>query len=169
MTHDDSLRKVGPDPSQRLLEALGALDDAQVKRIGWRNFESLCARLLEENGYKVLGSIWFRDQNRRYQIDVVGALLRRVICIDCKAWTKGGGLYRSIKAARDQKERTIQLRRCMSATKLQPRDEMHLYPMVVTLKSEDVTVHEGVPVVPFDKLNSFIVGFDWYEDELFRV
>lgn len=169
MAEDDPERKAGSDPCQRLLDVLGRLDDAGVKGVAWRDFESHCARILEENGYRVLGSIWFRGQGRRYQIDVVGALIGRVICIDCKAWKRGGGSSRSKRAAEGQKERTIQLKGCMSVRGLRGCEAMHFYPLVVTLKSEDVTIHEGVPVVPFEKLNSFIVGLDCYEDEIFRV
>ena len=157
------------DACQRLLDILGSLDEAGVKGVGWKDFESHCARVLEENGYRVLGSIWFKGQCRRYQIDVVGALIRRVICVDCKAWTKGGGSSRSRRAAESQKERTIQLKCCMSVRGLGGCGRMRFYPLVVTLRSEDITMHEGVPVVPFEKLNSFIVGFDSYEDELFKV
>ncbi len=169
LADDDPEPKAGPDPCQRLLDILGRLDDIGVKGVRWRDFESQCARILEENGYRVLGSIWFKGQGRRYQIDLVGALMGRLICVDCKAWTRGGGSSRSRRAAESQKERTIQLKGCMSVRGLEGHGGMRFYPLVVTLRAEDITIHEGVPVVPFEKLNSFIVGFDCYEDELFRV
>ncbi|MHA3964217.1 MAG: hypothetical protein AM325_011855, partial [Candidatus Thorarchaeota archaeon SMTZ1-45] len=39
-----------------------------------------------------------------------------------------------------------------------------LVPVLVTWLVEDVELHEGVPVVPIFKLNSFILDFDQYED-----
>ncbi|MFQ6079761.1 MAG: NERD domain-containing protein [Thermodesulfobacteriota bacterium] len=150
-----------------LLRYLGQLNEAAIHEVGWRDFESHCATVLEENGYRVLGNVWFRDETRRYQMDIVAVLLRRVICIDCKAWTKGGGSSRARMAAQTQRERTMKLK-SVAIKGLPHPEEMSFFPMVVTLKSEDVVLHEGVAIVPFEMLNTFVVNFDSYEAELFR-
>lgn len=166
--HDDGI-DIGETKCEELLGYLNRLDTASIKAVDWRDFESRCAEVLAENGYKVLGSIWFRGPDRRYQIDVVGVLLNRVICIDCKAWTTGGGSSRSKRAVESQKERTLRLKRCVSVRGLAGPEDMDFYPLIVTLRSEDVTLHDGVAVVPFEMFNTFLVEFDSYEDRLFKI
>ncbi|MCK4566483.1 MAG: hypothetical protein KAU48_04155, partial [Candidatus Thorarchaeota archaeon] len=39
-----------------------------------------------------------------------------------------------------------------------------IIPVMVTWLVEEVELHEGVPVVPVFKLNSFIQDFEMYED-----
>ena len=51
----------------------------------------------------------------------------------------------------------------MKITNLTPGDYL-LFPVLVTWLVEDVELHEGVPVVPIFKLNSFILDFYQYED-----
>ncbi len=155
--------------AQDLLDRLNHLDCGALVQVGWRDFEARCAEVLAENGYTVLGSLWFRGANRRYQIDVVAVLLRQILCIDCKAWRKGGGSYRSRRAAESQKERTIQLKGRISPKGLPIDDGAVLYPIVVTLRSEDLAIHGGVPIVPFQGLNTFVVDFDSYRESFFCV
>jgi hypothetical protein len=163
------LSEGGDAACEKLLRCLDRLDDAGINKVGWQDFESHCAHVLERNGYRVPGSVWFRGPDRRYQIDVVGMLLGRVLCIDCKAWKKGGGSSRLMKAAESQKERAIQLERCVSPGVLGDHDGMAFYPLIVTLRSQDLQVHEGVAAVPFSALNTFLVDFDLYQEDLFRV
>ncbi len=151
-----------------LLRCLSQLDDVTIARIDWREFESHCTQVLEENGYRVLGSVWFSDQERRYQIDVVGVRMKRVVCIDCKAWTTGGGTHRSRKAAEAQKVRTVKLKASLSSKGSSGTEEMAFFPLIVTLKAEGVFAHDGVAIVPFEMLNAFLVDFDSYRAELFR-
>ena len=39
-----------------------------------------------------------------------------------------------------------------------------IFPVIVTWLVEEVELHEGVPVVPVFKLNSFILDLEQYED-----
>ena len=43
---------------------------------------------------------------------------------------------------------------------------MDFYPVIVTLKSEGRTLHEGTPIVPFEALNAFLVEFEILRGEL---
>ena len=68
-----------------------------------------------------------------------------------------------------QKERTLRLKCCVSVGGLASPEDMDFYPLIVTLRSEDVTLHGGVAVVPFEMFNTFLVEFDSYEDRLFKI
>jgi hypothetical protein len=152
---------------EAILESLLNLRDGPLKDLRWQDFERHCAEVMEYNDYRVIGGIWFKDDERRYQIDLVAVSNRRVLSADCKAWRAGGGAHRSRKAAEGQMERTARLRAHARA-----RDEgianLDFYPLVVTLKCEAITLHEGVPVVPFEMLNAFLVHFESYQAQLSR-
>jgi len=154
---------------QELVSSLEMMDGARITDLDWRDFESHCGDVLRENGYSVIGSIIFANDERKYQVDIVATSLRHALCIDCKAWKRGGGTGRSIKAAEEQLERTVQLRACLEARELTSLRDLILYPAIVTLMNEGTFVHEGIPIVPFELFNSFLVGFDSYENELVRV
>jgi hypothetical protein len=152
---------------EAILESLLNLKDGPLEDLRWQDFERHCAEVMEGNGYRVLGGICFRDGERRYQIDLVAVHHRRVLCADCKAWRSGGGAHRSRKAAEDQMERTGKLRGHARAVE-EGIEGLDFYPLVVTLKCEAITLHEGVPVVPFEMLNAFLVDFESYRAQLSR-
>jgi len=152
-----------------LISSLEMLDGKRIRELDWRDFESHCGTVLRENGYSVTGGVCFSNGERKFQIDVVAAAQKHALCIDCKAWKRGGGWGRSIRAAADQLERTTELRSCLECKGLSYLEGLDLYPALVTLHHEGISIHEGVPIVPFEQLNAFLVDFDYYEDELARV
>ena len=149
---------------EELITCLGEFSDEA--ELDWRDFESHCARILEENDYTIRAGVWFRDEERKYQIDVVGVILSRVLCVDCKAWARGGGSSRSRNAAELQRERTAKLKEIVGQKGILMDPSMRFYPMVITLKNEGISLHEGTPIVPFEALNSFLVDLDLIEAEL---
>ena len=42
--------------------------------------------------------------------------------------------------------------------------EYEFIPIIVTWLVEEVEMHEGVPIVPVFKFNSFILNFEQYQD-----
>jgi hypothetical protein len=152
-----------------LISYLEVLDGSRISDLDWRDFESHCGTVLRENGYEVTEGICFSNVKRKFQIDIVAAGLKHALCIDCKAWKRGGGRGRSIRASEDQLERTMELRSCLESKGLMHLEALKLYPALVTLQQEDISIHEGVPIVPFEQLNAFLVNFAYYEDELARV
>ncbi len=71
-------------------------------------------------------------------------------------------------AAEKQEERTLRL--CAQMDKLAeklggiPRGVYSLTPVLVTWMVEEVVFHEGVPVVPVFKLNTFLQDMPIYQD-----
>jgi hypothetical protein len=154
---------------RELISSLEMMDGASIIDLDWRDFESHCGKILGENGYSVIGGIVFTNGERKYQVDILATSLRHALCIDCKAWKRGGGIGRSMKAAEEQLERTVQLRASLETRGLSSLGDSTLYPAIVTLMNEGISVHEGIPIVPFELFNSFLVSFDSYENELIGV
>ena len=154
------------DPCELLLAHLSELNESALAQLDWRDFEHHCATVLERNGYRVTGGLCFRDEDRKYQVDVVGVKANRVLCLDCKAWLTGSGASRSRKAAEVQRERSARLKAHLAAGASRAGADFTFYPVVVTLKNEGTFLHDGTPVVAFQDLNHFLINFEYYEPEL---
>jgi hypothetical protein len=76
-------------------------------------------------------------------------------------------------AADNQKERTQRLTEMMDKLdeKLNglERRSYSLVPILVTWFVEEVLIHDGVPIVPVFKLNSFMLNLDTYWDMMVSV
>ena len=150
---------------------LGANLAEIVELLTWKDFEGFVAEVLIENNYECVESFRRRGNLsiQGMEIDVIGVRGRTVIAIDAKMWSIRSGKTSALKrAAERQKERTHELSDELDAlskkiTRL-TSGNYRLVPVLVTWLVEDVELHEGVPVVPIFKLNSFILDFDQYED-----
>ncbi len=142
-----------------------------MELLTWKDFEGFVAAVLTENNYECVESFRRRGNSsiQGMEIDVIGARGRTIIAIDAKMWSIRSGKTSALKrAAERQKERTQELSKELDIlsnklTRL-TSGEYKLVPVLVTWLVEDVELHEGVPVVPIFKLNSFILDFDQYDD-----
>ena len=103
------------------------------------------------------------------EIDVIGVKGATIIAVDAKMWGTRSGKASALRtAAEKQKTRTQELSEELDrlAEKMGSlaMTEYQLFPVIVTWLVEDVELHEGVPVVPIFKLNSFILDLYQYED-----
>jgi len=119
--------------------------------LGWREFEVFVSQAFESYGYQVKHDYRFRIGSRRRQVDVVATLGRRVFCVDCKHWAKGGNLSGVVRS---------QLERCSLLAQVMP--DKAVYPLIVTLASN--TIIEGVPVVAAYALRDFLLNLEQYLD-----
>jgi hypothetical protein len=142
-----------------------------VKLLTWKDFEGFVASILTANSYNCVESFRRRGNSLFHgmEIDVIGVRGDTIISIDAKMWSIRGGKASALKkAAEKQKDRTLELgdeldRLSKKMNNLETR-EYRLFPVLVTWLVEEVELHEGVPVVPIFKLNSFILDFYMYED-----
>jgi hypothetical protein len=142
-----------------------------VELLNWKDFEGFVASILSANTYRCVESFRRRGNSLMHgmEIDVIGVKGDTIISIDAKLWGVRSGKSSALKtAAEKQKVRTQELsnelgRLSKKMKNLVPRD-YRLFPVVVTWLVEEVELHEGVPVVPIFKLNSFILDFYQYED-----
>ena len=144
-----------------------------VKLMTWKDFEGLIASILSENNFACSESFRRRGTSdiKGMEIDVIGIRGRMALSVDAKMWSVRGGKASALRtAAEKQKERTFSLTSQLAQlSKKIPSMMKGLYtiiPVMVTWLVEEVELHEGVPVIPVFKLNSFIQDFEMYEDRV---
>jgi hypothetical protein len=131
----------------------------------WQFFEKLAAFVFEQNDYEVSMGIVkkFGCKNRfsKRQYDIIAENPRHVFAVDCKRWT--GRRYKSSQlrvAAEKHIERCILLKR---------DSEKEIIPLIVTLMQEGMVVHDGVPIVPIEMLNTFLNTWEECGDEIRKI
>jgi hypothetical protein len=142
-----------------------------VELLTWKDFEGFIAAILAENHFECVESFRRRGNSLIHgmEIDVIGVRGGTIIAIDAKMWGVRSSKTSALKKAADeQKKRTAELERELNRLskklgKLETR-EYQLIPVIVTWLVEEVELHEGVPVVPVFKFNSFILDLHQYDD-----
>jgi len=164
------------DRKRRIALALSAVTHGVsfaeiVDLLTWKDFEGFVAEILSENSFRCVESFRRRGNSmiRGMEIDVVGVKGHTIIAIDAKMWGVRNGKGSALKtAAQKQKKRTQDLTwdldRLSKKLSSLNRGIYTIFPVIVTWLVEEVELHEGVPVVPVFKLNSFILDMDQYED-----
>lgn len=142
-----------------------------VKLMTWKDFEGLIASILSENNFACTESFRRRGTSevKGMEIDVIGIRGNMALSVDAKMWSVRGGKASALRtAAEKQKERTFrltsQLAQLSKKIPSMMKGRYTIIPVMVTWLVEEVELHEGVPVVPVFKLNSFIQDFEMYED-----
>ncbi len=142
-----------------------------VELMTWKDFEGLVASILTENNFSCTESFRRRGTSdiKGMEIDVIGIRGHMALSVDAKMWSVRGGKASALRtAAEKQKERTnrltTQLERLSKKIPSMTRGQYTIFPIMVTWLVEEVELHEGVPVIPVFKLNSFIQDFEMYED-----
>ncbi|MFX0045204.1 MAG: hypothetical protein ACFE8Z_05110 [Candidatus Hermodarchaeota archaeon] len=151
--------------------SLGAEPESVVNLLSWKDFEGLVAGILEENDYRCVESFRRRGTSKMQgmEIDVIGVRGERIVSVDAKMWGVRTGKSSALNSAAErQRERTVRL--CGEMERIAerigglPHGTYTLTPILVTWLVEDVTLNEGVPIVPVFKLNSFVLEISNYED-----
>lgn len=142
-----------------------------VELLTWKDFEGFVASVLIENNYVCIESYRRRGSSltKGMEIDVIGQRGKTIVAIDAKMWSIRAGKAAALKkAAEKQKDRTKELSFELSNLSKKigglPAGDYQFIPVIVTWLVEEVELHEGVPVVPIFKLNSFILDLDQYDD-----
>lgn len=142
-----------------------------IALLTWKDFEGLIAGILTENGFRCVESYRRRGNSleKGMEIDVIGIRGKLVLSVDAKMWGIRGGKASSLRSAVvKQKERTMKLasqtEHLSRKMKIELQGAYEFIPIIVTWLVEEVELHEGVPVVPVFKFNSFILDFDAYRD-----
>jgi hypothetical protein len=153
--------------------SLGAEIEQVVSHLTWKDFEGFIARILREHNYDCVESFRRVGNNDRkgMEIDVIGVRNRVIVSVDAKMWGIRGGKASALRsAAEKQAKRTRRLGRDLSKlaekVKTMEQGEYSMRPMVVTWLIEDVEIHDGVPVIPVFKFNSFLLNYSMFEDRL---
>ena len=154
----------------------GAKLEDVVEELSWRDFEEICAEILEVNSYHpVLRGFRFKFGRSRFEIDVVAVREWLVVCVDCKHWSIRPGRTSALKRAADKHyERVKALASCLSSS---PPAELKiayqkatLVPVVVTLFDVPSALSPGgVAIVPVFKFNSFAEELAGFYDQVAHI
>ena len=137
-------------------EDIQSIEDLAVvsEEVVWQNFERLAAFIFEKNNFRVNVNTVKTYQKTKRQYDVIAWKGNQTFLVECKKWA--GNRYRlsAIKKAVEQhKERTTFYAAITNEDAI---------PLLVTLIEEEIRFYEGVPIVPVQKLNSFVNELDRY-------
>ena len=126
----------------------------------WTEFEGVTAEALQVNEFKVLRNLRFKHRGKRWELDVVGFKEPLIVCIDCKHWGKRLNQAGLIKAVEVQVERTKAFADALpnywKKTGLNKWKTALLVPLVLSLISGSVKLHNNVPIVAILQLQDFI-------------
>jgi len=129
------------------------------KLLSWKDFEILSSEILRFHDYTI--HINYRLRNPTRQIDIVAVKSKIALVVDCKHW-KNNTFSIMQEVVRKQKERSINL-----GDRKQILGIKKLYPVIVTfLPSQFQNIH-GVPIVPIQNFNSFLLDLDAYIQDFF--
>ncbi len=155
---------------------LGASPERVIKELTWKDFEGLIASILQANGFRCIQSFRRRGDgsNRGMEIDVIGVRGHRILSIDAKMWGVRSGKSSALQAAAEkQVERSKRLANDLHALRERMghlnEGRYDIIPVLTTWLIEDIEFHEGVPIVPVFKFNTFVLQLEEFEDMLFRV
>lgn len=155
-----------------LLALCGAATVYEISRyLDWREFETLSARVFEENEYKVFQNHRFTLRNQRNEIDIIAIKVPIAIAADAKHYsTTGRGSIKQAVAA--QKRRAERLAQHISeGLKCRFSEEgiNKILPIIITWLEERFRIHDGCAIVPIFKLNRFLISLDLYKNQLYQV
>jgi Holliday junction resolvase-like predicted endonuclease len=139
---------------------LGATVEESGSMLSWREFESFCAKVLEENGYLCTQEFRFKSiRRKRFECDILAARKPLILMADCKHYA---GRVKGLRAVvKKQMERVTALTKNVPAIiRSMPGivdwSEGVVLPVIITLFPENTSMIDDVPVVPGFKLNQFI-------------
>jgi hypothetical protein len=164
---------VGAD--ERLKLAVRAVDlGADIQRVSallcWQEFEAIAAVALEANGYTVSKNVRFKGKGRRWEIDVVGCLKPRVICIDCKHYHHNLYFSGLGRMAEEQVGRVEAFSEVLPSAAVPVEcgrwEHAEFYPVILTLLSSSAKFHKDVPLVPVLQLRDFLTQMPVYSGGL---
>ena len=113
--------------------------------LNWKDFEALVSQILSENGFYVEKNVILTKP--RMEIDVIGKKLNVEILIDCKHWKK---MNESVLNDIVNKQ--------VNRVKRYVDDigQIMAVPAIETLRQEQITFINKVPIIPVTQLSSFL-------------
>ncbi|MEM2185437.1 MAG: hypothetical protein QW407_01190 [Thermofilaceae archaeon] len=140
---------------------------------GWKDFEKLCSRILEEYGFETFLNVRLKVLEKVRELDVVALREPWVLAVDCKRWARRRESHLRL-AARAHKARCELLARELPkvvevAARVASWREAKVGPAIVDVHETVMKVFEGVPIIPLRKLPAFLDEFEAFADELYVV
>ncbi len=166
------------EKGQVLVKLLMSEDDPEqiLYKLDWRYFELIIRSIFDSIGYFTTSNYRFKDEERKYEIDVIAYRYPYMFLIDAK-FHKTVSLSYYKKAALQQQERTEALvdqfpivsADLIKKLSLVTNQKIYMYPVVVTWKEREIHTYKGIPIVSIYRLSSFINQLDIYRYDLFNI
>ncbi len=131
------------------------------KLIDWRDFELFASEIMKFHSYVVYKN--YRIKNPTRQIDVVGIRLQNALVVDCKHW-KRNSYTEMVGAVNKQKERGSMFMEKNGSFGIE-----YSYPIIITFLPYEFRYVNQVPIVSINSFNSFLIDFDNYKQNFFRI
>ena len=131
------------------------------KLINWKDFELFTSEVMKFHNYVVYKN--YRIKNPTRQIDVIGVRLQNALVIDCKHW-KRNSYSEMVGVVDKQKERGT-----LFVKKNKSFEIESAYPIIITFYPNEFQSVNQVPIVPISSFNSFLIDFDNYKQNFFRI
>ncbi len=131
------------------------------KLIDWRDFELFASEVMKFHNYVVYKN--YRIKNPTRQIDVIGIRLQNALVVDCKHW-KRNSYSEMVGAVDKQKERGTLFMKKNKSFGIE-----YAYPIIITFFPNEFQYVNQVPIVPISSFNSFLIDFDNYKQNFFRI
>jgi hypothetical protein len=155
--------------SQRL-DVAGSDIEAVSRSLTWLEFEEFCARVFEENGFKVRRRFRFSAKGRRWEIDLFAFKKPWIILAECKHWIRG----MSNSATRGVIERHVEKSNVLAEhiaeislkVGINGWGVSTIIPMALTLSATPLDIYDRVPCVSILALPSFLSDFNGYLTQL---
>jgi Holliday junction resolvase-like predicted endonuclease len=124
----------------------------------WQEFEEQIRNVLESAGFSTDFRRVFKAAGRRYEIDVVAHRFGTTVLIDAKRYGKAWLRSSAIRAqARKHLVRASEFDRTFSLKSV---------PVIVSWIDDALLCERGCFIVPFDKLEDFVVQIEYYVDSI---
>lgn len=131
------------------------------KLINWKDFELFASEVMKFHNYVVYKN--YRIKNPTRQIDVIGVRLQNALVIDCKHW-KRNSYSEMVGVVDKQKERATFFMKKNESFEIE-----YAYPIIITFFPNEFQSVNQVPIVPISSFNSFLIDFDNYKQNFFRI
>jgi Holliday junction resolvase-like predicted endonuclease len=139
---------------------LGADVECVSNFLRWQEFEAMAALALELNGYVTQKNVRFKQQGRRWEIDVIGCRKPLVVCVDCKHWHHGMHASTLGKMTAAQADRVAAFAESLPSIAIDLPcvrwEKAKFIPVILSLTSFAPKFCDKVPVVPVLQLQEFI-------------
>ena len=123
----------------------------------WQEFEKAIREILEVHGFSTEFRYVFRDDKGRAEVDVLAERYGLILAIDAKRYTEGWYRLSAIK-----KEAEKHAERC---SRLERVKKKKVIPVVVPLIDDSIYLYRKSIIVPYSKLNDFLLNVHAYLHE----
>lgn len=144
---------------------LGAVERT-AKALTWQEFEDFCDDCFARAGFDTRKGVMFRDERRRWQVDLVAMKNGALLTADCKHWESPNYTSKFAKAVNHQKASLAPLIQHLRARGVLTSREVWALPMIITLYQPRKSIISDVILMSLGQLPDFLEHITPFDPEL---